>query len=322
MAADSHASAEDFAGILVAARRRAGLTQAEVATAAGLTPSYLSFLENRRKPPPSEDVCRRLAAALDLDATELVEIAHTERAPDSLRQRLRRLDSSLKRERRTRKRLLRSLLSPFLFAGPPGYLSDALETVKLSSARRRRLRQALTAVGRRNQDRAAEVADIIDALPDRERDRLLDALPDLIARGAGSRIEPGEADASPETDEPAAFPLPPDAGEHAGRFRVTVDDGWTDLAVAGDDVRAGDEVTADPGLDPAAGDLVVLRNGDRGGLARVEVDDGAFVLVRANPAGHIWREPPREDEAWTDRLHDCGAAVVVEVRRPFRRQPR
>ncbi|MHC4224682.1 MAG: helix-turn-helix domain-containing protein, partial [Planctomycetota bacterium] len=36
---------QDFAALLLGARTRAGLTQAQVAIAAGLTPSYLSFIE-------------------------------------------------------------------------------------------------------------------------------------------------------------------------------------------------------------------------------------------------------------------------------------
>ncbi len=335
--ADSTPSAPDFASILIAARKRIGLTQAEVATAAGLTASYLSFLENRKKPPPSEDVCRGLAKVLGLTATELVEIAQTERAPDAVRRRLTRLDSSLKRERRTRQRLLRSLLSPFLFAGPPDYLSDALGSMGLSAPRRRRLREALTAVGRHHQDRAEEVAGIIEALPEKERNRLLNALPELLATQQGG----AQTSAAPETDSdttgpPApptllpTFSVPPLADKHGQPYRVTIDESWTDLAIAADDVRLGDEVMVDPGLDPAAGDLLVLRNGDQGAFARIEEIEateetreaglGAFVLLRANPAGHVWREPARSGEAWTERLRESAAAVVIEVRRPFRRR--
>jgi len=136
---------DDFAAILVAARRHTGRTQAQVAIAAGLTPSYLSFLENRKKPPPSDEVCRKLAKVLKVPAKRLLDLAHIQRAPESVRIEVRSLRHSLKRERRSRTRALKALLSPFLFAGPPGYLDSALDTLQISPARRRRLRAALRA---------------------------------------------------------------------------------------------------------------------------------------------------------------------------------
>lgn len=45
-----------------------GLTQAELARAADISPGYLSAVENDRVSPPADDTCRRLANALRFDA--------------------------------------------------------------------------------------------------------------------------------------------------------------------------------------------------------------------------------------------------------------
>ena len=45
---------DNFASVLLTARKRSGLTQAHLYVSAWLTPSYLSFIENRKKPPASD----------------------------------------------------------------------------------------------------------------------------------------------------------------------------------------------------------------------------------------------------------------------------
>jgi transcriptional regulator with XRE-family HTH domain len=275
---------DDFAGLLIAAREKARLTQAFVAQAAGLTPSYLSFIENRKKPPPSDDVCRRLAEVLGLPARKLVEVAHLERAPETVRRRVKSLHHTLRRERRSRRRVLESLLSPFLFRGPPGYIDSALDAVGINKRRQKRIREVLAAVGRRHQDRAMKVARIVEDLPERDRLALLEALPGLLKKGK----EPPTADAPPPVFSvpPAAEALP------AGPYLLAC---GADLAASAPEgeLRAGDWLLVDAAVAARAGDLVVLR-GEAGALVRRVVRDG-------------------------DTFDQVGLGTVLEVRRPLRR---
>ncbi len=259
-----------------------------MATAAGLTPSYLSFIENRKKPPPSDDVCTRLAGVLGLPPAKLLEAAHLERTPETVRKRLRSLRTRVRRERKSRLRILRALLSPFLFAGPQGLLEGALDQVSISPTRRRRLRQALAAVGRHNQDRADAVADALEELPERERAVLLEVLPKLLddkALGRGKARTPPPKAAGPER-----LAAPPPPGTAQAPFLL---EAGADLAAgAPDAVAAGDTLLVDPGLEPRPGDLVLLH--DAGGTAAL------LRLAEDAPEGTL-------------------IGTVVEIRRPLRR---
>jgi len=223
--------------VLVAARQQAGLTQTELAAAAKLTASYLSFLENRKKPPPSDEVCRRLARALDLDGERLLELAHLERAPKPLRDKVASLATSLKKERRSLRTFMEGLLSPFLFAGPPGYRDSAIEALGVSPARRRRIREAVRRGGPSNVKR------VLDELTDEELHELADRLPGILPP------QP-ELLAGPPA-EPPNSPFLLEAGEDA--FDV---------------VRKGDRLLLDPRAIPQDGDLLVLRDGSVRRLAR------------------------------------------------------
>lgn len=311
---------EDFAGLLVAAREKARLTQAFVAQAAGLTPSYLSFIENRKKPPPSDDVCRRLAEVLGLPARKLVEVAHLERAPETVRRRVHSLRHTLRRERRSRRRLLESLLSPFLFRGPPGYVDSALDAIGINKRRQKRIREALAAVGRRHQDRAAKVASIVEDLPERDRRALLEALPDLLKRseappaGKAGAPAPGARPPAP----PMEFHVPPAAEELPGApYLLACGEDVAASAPEGE-LRAGDWLLVDPAAVARAGDLVVLR-GEAGALVRRVTREGeAFHLVGAPGAAGRWLDPLDEKELRA-RLAHVGLGTVLEVRRPLRR---
>ncbi len=239
---------EDFAGLLIAAREKARLTQAFVAQSAGLTPSYLSFIENRKKPPPSDEVCRRLAEVLGLPPRKLIEVAHLERAPETVRRRVKSLRHTLRRERRSRRRVLESLLSPFLFRGPPGYVDSALDAVGIDKRRQKRIREALAAVGRRHQDRAVKVAKIVEDLPERDRRALLEALPGLLKEGE-----------LPPTPSPPTSPP-------EGAYLLACDAAMAASAPEGE-LREGDRLLVDPTVPAREGDLVVVR-GEAGHLVR------------------------------------------------------
>jgi transcriptional regulator with XRE-family HTH domain len=297
---------QDFAALLLAARERLGITQSQLAAAAGLTASYVSLLENRKKPPPSDRVCGRLAAVLGIPAKELLEVAHLERSPATVRQRVHSLRGRLTRERRSRQRVLESLLSPFLFPSAPSWIEGAVEWIGGSTIRRRRLKEVLAALGRRHQDRATAVSRLIDELPERDRRLLLEALPRILGRRDGS-----VAPANP----PLYYALPP---EPKAPYLLA----WTREGSAGE-LRDGDLLLVDPSLELRDGDLILLRGSDDTPLARRVVRaagaDGAGGSYRllALEGGEAEVLP---EAALRERFAREGAGIVVEIRRPVRRR--
>ena len=63
------------------ARRKAQLSQEELAAQAGINRTYLSQLENGRSSPTLE-ILNKIAIALDLDPTSLIPETHAAREPD------------------------------------------------------------------------------------------------------------------------------------------------------------------------------------------------------------------------------------------------
>ncbi len=296
---------EDFSALLVAARERIGITQAQLAISAGLTPSYVCLLENGKKPPPSDRVCERLAEVLGIPARQLLEVAHLQRSPTTVQKRVRTLRGRLSREQRSRQRVLESLLSPFLFASAPSWIEGAVEWIGGSALRKRRLREVLAALGRRHQDRATAVSRLVDELPERDRRLLLEALPRIL----GDRVPGGS---------PAPrlyYSLPPADEAQRSAFLLA----WTGADTEGGEVREGDQLLVDPGLEPRAGDILLLRGPDGAPLVRRLVHDGD--RRRLVPLGGL-PAPVRDagdEERVEDRLAKDAAGVVVEIRRPLRR---
>jgi len=274
---------EDFAALLIAARDRRGLTQAQLAVSAGLTPSYVCLLENRRKPPPSDVVCERLAAVLGIPARELLDVAHLQRSPTTVQRRVRTLTGKLSREQRSRHRLLESLLSP-IFGTPTNWIEGAFEWLGGSPSRNRRLREVLTALGRRRRDRATTVSGLVDDLPERDRRLLLEALPRLL----------GERDRRAPAAPPSLHYALPAADESPRKPFLLA---WVGPDAAGAEVRVGDQLLIDPTLEPRVQDLVVLRG-----------PDGAAVARRIPDA-----LPGTLEAVARDRV-----GVVVEIRRSLR----
>ncbi len=274
---------EDFATLLVTARDRRGLTQQQLAVSAGLTPSYVCLLENRKKPPPSDTVCERLAAVLGIPARELLDVAHLQRSPTTVQRRVRALSGKLSREQRSRHRLLESLLSP-LFGTPTNWMEGAIEWLGGSPSRNRRLREVLEALGRRHRDRATEVSRLVDDLPERDRRLLLDALPRLL----------GERDRQrPAATPPLHYALPAADAQPRRPFLLA----WNGPQAEGGEVRDGDHLLVDPSLEPRTHDLVVLRG-----------PDGAAIARRI----------PEDPEETRRMLARDRAGVVVEIRRSLR----
>jgi transcriptional regulator with XRE-family HTH domain len=73
----------DLAGVITEARRAAGLSQAQLARRAGISPSYLSRIESaaweRGGPWPADAVLRALARALGISSTRLVALRRAAR---------------------------------------------------------------------------------------------------------------------------------------------------------------------------------------------------------------------------------------------------
>ncbi|MGH7163379.1 MAG: helix-turn-helix domain-containing protein [Planctomycetota bacterium] len=298
---------EDFANLLSAARTRAGLTQTQLASEAGLTPSYLSFLERRKKPPPSDDVCRRLAAVLKVPERSLLDVAHLQRAPETLRKKFRSLTHLLTRERKRRSELLRSLLSPFLPDAPLAGVEALSTALSLGPRKQRRLAEVLAAVGRRQADKADDIAAVLDELPERQRAQLLDALPGLLS---ARRTPPNPAGAAGTRSgkEPALLYAPPD--DRATRARPYLLEAPADAL--GGEIRAGDVLLVDPVAPARPGDLLVLRGEVGPVFSRVVLVGDAFRLERG---------PGKSEEGTLDRaalerrIREVGAGIVVEIRR-------
>jgi transcriptional regulator with XRE-family HTH domain len=303
---------EHFSAILVAARERLGITQAQLATSAGLTPSYVCLLESGKKPPPSDRVCERLATVLGIPARQLLEVAHLQRSPATVQKRVRTLRGRLSREQRSRQRVLATLLSPFLFESAPSWLEGAVEWIGGTALRKRRLREVLSALGRRHQDRATAVSRLVDELPERDRRLLLDALPRIL----GDRV--------PGLPPPLLFySLPPADEAPKTPFLLA----WTGAASQGAEVREGDQLLVDPALEPRAGDLVLLRAADGAPALRRCVLAGPnrrFCPPDAIPEGAPATEGTRTpadgtgegERPWKEEV----AGVLLEIRRPLRRR--
>jgi transcriptional regulator with XRE-family HTH domain len=76
-------ASEAFGEYLRGLRKRAGLSQRELAQQAGIDFTYLSKIENSRVDPPGESTMRALAAALGADAEDL--LARARKMPRDLK---------------------------------------------------------------------------------------------------------------------------------------------------------------------------------------------------------------------------------------------
>ncbi len=174
-----------FAEALVAARRAAGLSQAEAARRAGVTPAYLSMVERGLRPPPSDEAVARLADAVGMSRVEMLSLAHLTRAPAELRNRMARLNARLARQRAMWRGYDEELL-PFtiwsLLRVRPG-------VARLGGVRK--LPAGLAGILGRILDRARSLAsfgrfrrettEILGNLPSRQRREVMRELPKLVA---------------------------------------------------------------------------------------------------------------------------------------------
>jgi len=223
-----------FPAYLRKAREKSGLTQAAVATACGLTGSYISLLESGRKPAPSDRVVRKLASALDLDVEEALRTAHLDRAPRDLRADVDRLRRQAAMERDLRERTADALFPLSLWS-----LYPAGQSRRLLGANTGSLGADLVGIFQHLVDLAGSSPDldsfrrrsgkVLNGLKDKDRKKVLEAAPDFIAAA-------GKAGGIAFREAPEGG-LPPD-------------------------IKVGDRIGVDASLAPAEGEPVLVeRNG-------------------------------------------------------------
>lgn len=122
---------ERMADVMRARRLELGLTLGEVAERAGCAKSYLSLLENHRKPAPSSDACRALEKALRLPHGRLVALAELERTPPTVLERLARLEKFERAQRET----IRTIGTDLDAAYKTGRLREVIERLDPDSGR-------------------------------------------------------------------------------------------------------------------------------------------------------------------------------------------
>ncbi len=311
-------SVTDFATYLKEAREAAGLNQSELAEQVGLTGSYISVLESRRKPPPSDPVLKRMATVLGKPEQELIEVAHLDRTPDDIRKKIRALDRRLSLERKVTSSLLKNLLPSSLwhFGRVQGYPEYGLEKLRLDGKRKRILTKVIRRIGHltTRDDFEEESRLVIETLPAEDRSVLAEVLPELVRdlpetpRAALRKAEP-----------PLTLPLllrPPRENARSSpapreQIAVAAGDHHPDryFLKAGDDdmsprIEPGDLLLAAPDLEPADGALAVVRIGKHITVREVHAAREGILLVAANPA-------IRTAKARSDAV--CG--VVIEIRR-------
>jgi transcriptional regulator with XRE-family HTH domain len=302
----------DFADYLRAARERAGLTQSELAARVGLTGSYISVLESRKKPPPSDPVLRRLARALGVPEQEILETAHLDRSPDDIRERIRRLDRHLRVERKLTKRLLTDLLPSSLwhFGSVRGFHEAALEKLRLDAKRKRILRGVLSRLGplTTRDDFEERSRLVIESLPEEERSVLFDVIPELVREPA---LESVERAAAPMRLVPLFDRPPTHGGAVLSALPVLLEDHRPGcyFVVAGDGemaprVERGDRLLVVPGAPAGPGSLVLAEIEGRITVRQAAPSRSTLLLVAANAAF-----PPVEAEP------EAVLGVVTELRR-------
>ena len=174
---------------------------------------------------------------------------------------------------------MEGLLSPFLFAGPPGYRDGAIEALGISPTRRRRIREAV----RRGE--RSKVGRILDELSDKELGDLADRLPGLLGEQT--------------TGGPRLLDAPPaDASKQP--YLLTAHHPFAD------EIREGDLLLVDAQATPQDGDFIVLRDG----AVRRLVRDGAHYRLVGGDDDESW--PAAE---LFHRLEQILAGVVLEIRR-------
>lgn len=91
------------------ARRRRGMTLAQVAEVVGCARSYLSELESGKRPPPSDEIVGALERALGVQAGTFADAAAWGRTPGRVRETVARMSQQAERASRAREELMARL---------------------------------------------------------------------------------------------------------------------------------------------------------------------------------------------------------------------
>jgi len=328
---------DDFAGALKGLRLEAGLTQAELASRSELTAAYISQLESLKKPPPSDEVVRRIAGALSRDPEALLELAHLDKTPKDVRKKYRILDARLRRQRKITRVLLDDMLplTLFNFMRRPDYMERASSGRRVPSRGKSVLAKLRARIGKVDTFRSfrSESREAINGLAEEEREALVETLREMTAwEGAG--VSPAEKQAGPAVREIPVFdavPPAPASGflDRARGFLPVVASRWKKsrwaLSVSDDTMfprlEKGDVLLLD--------EATVARNGD---IVAALLEDGSAVIGRymkldreieitpANP-NHPPRCFPRvrgKGKSYT--LRGVGVEVIRTLRPPPLRQ--
>ncbi len=289
-----------FAQAFRAARHAAGLSQAALAQKAGLTAPYISLIEARRRRPPSPPLIERLAKARGVKPDAQLDQAAQERTPGAIRKRLEGLDRERGRVHQARDRILSTTL--FNLAQRPEVLAD----LDLAGAEGLWFKGVLGRLGgkmrgvRSAHEARARSEELLDPLPSAERDRLMEALPDVVSDG------PSEGGPSPARGETPTGGSATGQGPVGVRLEVhaalvprasatealVVDARWAATGaflwrLAGDEAHprfeAGDLLLVEPGRTAEEGDLVALRHEGRDILRLFRRQGGEVRLEALRP---------------------------------------
>ncbi len=289
-----------FAQAMRAARHQAGLSQAALAQKAGLTAPYISLIESRRRRPPTPPLIERLARALGVKPEALLELAALERTPGAIRKRLEGLDRERGKVHRARDRILSTTL--FNLAQRPEVLAD----LDLAGAEGLWFKGVLGRLGgklrgvRTAREARARSEELLDPLPSADRDRLMEALPDVATEGPSAGGPEVAADTAAATGSVAASaPVGVRLEVYAALLPrgsaaevLVVDARWAAPGaflwrLAGDEAHprfeAGDLLLVEPGRNAEEGDLVALRHDGRDILRLFRRQGGEVRLEALRP---------------------------------------
>ncbi|MHC4599104.1 MAG: S24 family peptidase [Planctomycetota bacterium] len=329
--AKSSKSGDDFASRLKEARQRADLTQADLALRSDLTAAYISQLEGRKKPPPSDEVIERIARALRIKAKDLLEQAHLEKTPKDVRKKVHLLDARLRRQRRFTRLLLDDILplTLFNFLRTPGTIEKASRTRRIAKDGREVLSKLRDRVGdaRSFKEFRKGSREAINELKEEERETLVETLQVLAAWEGG----PGRPDApaAEGVKELPVFDAPPPAPaventDAARGFLPVVASRWKrtcyGLAVADDTMfpkmEKGDLVVLDEGRIARNGDVVAVTLEEGGWmLGRYMKLDKEIEVTPANPNHPPRRFPRSRGQSKGYSLRGVAVELVRSLRR-------
>lgn len=317
----------DFAYILRILRERAGLNQKELAETVGYTASYISMLESRKKPPPSDEVVKKLAQALGVKEIQLLEPAHLERTPYDIKTEFQSLRERMQEETRTatwlRGSFTHSLLPLLLrqYLSPPAPYQRTPNRVPRTLRRFLKQLQAVQEAHPEYDEFRNQSSDLIAALDPEKFAELIEWLPESIEWNSRNTEE------DPPCRVPIFIEIPWEPVEHATEradgFKLVPESAYSPsrycIVAIGPQlypkIEDGDYLIIDEALTPESGDLVALLNQGEGSILRYTERGSEIEFAPINP-----QFPPLSFQK-SDLNRPPGPTlrgVVVEIHRSLR----